>query len=192
MDRPYDVVLFGASGFTGALTAAYLARAAPPGARWAVAGRDRAKLERLGLDVPILTADATDSVPYDLGVLHTVELLPRGVPLRVSGFLRAAMRPSGGTVASAMTVLSRARQTPACSTATAPTSPTASTTPSGACPRLWPRRRARARWPPWPGSPPSATGYGDGYRPARARPPNAGREAGSRSRSWARAAAHAC
>ncbi|MEO3793898.1 saccharopine dehydrogenase NADP-binding domain-containing protein [Nonomuraea sp. B10E15] len=61
MDRPYDIVLFGASGFTGALTAAYLARAAGPGTRWALAGRDRAKLERLGLDVPILLADATDA-----------------------------------------------------------------------------------------------------------------------------------
>ncbi|MCF6471696.1 saccharopine dehydrogenase [Nonomuraea sp. MG754425] len=61
MDRPYDIVLFGASGFTGALTAAYLARAAGPGTRWALAGRDRAKLERLGLDVPILVADAADA-----------------------------------------------------------------------------------------------------------------------------------
>ncbi|TDE59885.1 saccharopine dehydrogenase [Nonomuraea mesophila] len=60
MNRPYDIVLFGASGFTGALTAAYLARSAGPGVRWAVAGRDRAKLERLGLDVPVLLADSTD------------------------------------------------------------------------------------------------------------------------------------
>ncbi|MFC4010602.1 saccharopine dehydrogenase family protein [Nonomuraea purpurea] len=60
MDRPYDIVLFGASGFTGALTAGYLAQAAGPGTRWALAGRDRAKLERLGLDVPILIADAAD------------------------------------------------------------------------------------------------------------------------------------
>ncbi|GAA4939714.1 short subunit dehydrogenase-like uncharacterized protein [Nonomuraea thailandensis] len=184
MDRPYDIVLFGASGFTGALTAAYLARAAGPGTRWALAGRDRAKLERLGLDVPVLTADATDaaslaalvrqtrvlattvgpyvlrgeplvaacadagthyldltgeqefvdrvyvhyhdraarsgaklvhacgfdSVPYDLGVLHTVTRLPEGVPLRISGFLRGNGRPSGGTAASALTVMGRARQ----------------------------------------------------------------------------------
>ncbi|WP_043621383.1 saccharopine dehydrogenase family protein [Nonomuraea candida] len=185
MERPFDIVLFGAGGFTGALTAAYLARAAGPGVRWAVAGRDRAKLARLGLDVPILVADAADpaslaalargtrvlattvgpyvrhgdgvvancaeagthyldltgeaefvdrtyvrhhhralrsgaklvhacgfdSIPFDLGVLHTVTKLPEGVPLKVSGFLRTSMRPSGGTLASALSVLGRARQT---------------------------------------------------------------------------------
>ena len=68
--RTYDIVLFGATGFTGALTAEYLARHAPAGTRWALAGRSPAKLaavrERLaaidpalgGLD--LLTADAGD------------------------------------------------------------------------------------------------------------------------------------
>jgi short subunit dehydrogenase-like uncharacterized protein len=48
-DREYDVVLFGATGFTGALTAEYLARAVTvpgaPATRWALAGRNRGKLE---------------------------------------------------------------------------------------------------------------------------------------------------
>lgn len=44
-DREFDIVLFGATGFTGGLTAEYLARHAPPQARWALAGRSRAKLE---------------------------------------------------------------------------------------------------------------------------------------------------
>ncbi|HRD62106.1 MAG TPA: saccharopine dehydrogenase NADP-binding domain-containing protein, partial [Nocardioides sp.] len=43
--RTLDVVLLGATGFTGALTADYLARNAPAGLRWALAGRNRAKLE---------------------------------------------------------------------------------------------------------------------------------------------------
>jgi short subunit dehydrogenase-like uncharacterized protein len=43
--RAYDVVVFGATGYTGALTAEYLARHAPPNARWALAGRNPAKLE---------------------------------------------------------------------------------------------------------------------------------------------------
>ncbi|WP_432955021.1 saccharopine dehydrogenase family protein [Micromonospora haikouensis] len=69
-DRTYDVVLFGATGFTGGLTAEYLARHAPPGLRWALAGRNPAKLaavrDRLvGIDpalagLPLLTADVTD------------------------------------------------------------------------------------------------------------------------------------
>ena len=37
--RPHDVVVFGATGFTGALTAEYLARHAPAQTRWALAGR---------------------------------------------------------------------------------------------------------------------------------------------------------
>lgn len=43
-DRPYDLVLLGATGFTGGLTAEYLARHAPPGLRWALAGRNPGKL----------------------------------------------------------------------------------------------------------------------------------------------------
>ena len=43
--RAYDVVLFGATGFTGGLTAEYLARHAPADLRWALAGRNRGKLE---------------------------------------------------------------------------------------------------------------------------------------------------
>ncbi|WP_435865522.1 hypothetical protein [Streptomyces spectabilis] len=46
-DRPYDIALFGATSFVGVLTAEYLAAHAPAGLRWAIAGRDTAKLERL-------------------------------------------------------------------------------------------------------------------------------------------------
>jgi short subunit dehydrogenase-like uncharacterized protein len=62
-EREHDIVLFGATGFTGALTAEYLAGHAD-GLRWALAGRNRAKLEalseRLGVAVPLLHADVTD------------------------------------------------------------------------------------------------------------------------------------
>nr|BFE79803.1 hypothetical protein GCM10020093_024040 [Planobispora longispora] len=69
-DRPYDIVLFGATGFTGALTAEYLARNAGPGCRWALAGRDRGRLEavreRLGLPgLPLLHADAGEPASLD-------------------------------------------------------------------------------------------------------------------------------
>ncbi len=66
-DRAYDIVVFGATGFTGALTAEHLARNAPSETRWALAGRNMDKLEqvraRLGpgaADVPLLRADVTD------------------------------------------------------------------------------------------------------------------------------------
>ncbi|WP_420895138.1 saccharopine dehydrogenase family protein [Streptomyces mobaraensis] len=66
--RPYDVVLFGATGFVGELTAAYLLAHAPHGCRLALAGRNRAKLERLrerladgsGAAPALLTAAADD------------------------------------------------------------------------------------------------------------------------------------
>jgi short subunit dehydrogenase-like uncharacterized protein len=65
--REYDIVVFGATGFTGALTAEYLAAHADPGTRWALAGRNRSKLERvrsrLGSDraeLPLLQADVND------------------------------------------------------------------------------------------------------------------------------------
>jgi short subunit dehydrogenase-like uncharacterized protein len=45
-DRELDLVLFGATGFTGALTADYLAREGPENLRWALAGRSLDKLER--------------------------------------------------------------------------------------------------------------------------------------------------
>ena len=63
-ERDHDIILFGATGFTGALTAEYLAQHAGDGLRWALAGRNRAKLEalceRLGIDVPLLHADVGD------------------------------------------------------------------------------------------------------------------------------------
>jgi short subunit dehydrogenase-like uncharacterized protein len=44
-ERQYDLVLFGATGFTGGLTATYLAEHAPAELRWALVGRNRGKLE---------------------------------------------------------------------------------------------------------------------------------------------------
>jgi len=68
--RQYDVVLFGGTGFTGGLTADYLAAHAPGEMRWALAGRNRGKLDavaaRLATAAPeapkpdVLVADAAD------------------------------------------------------------------------------------------------------------------------------------
>ncbi|MEU4350568.1 saccharopine dehydrogenase NADP-binding domain-containing protein [Streptomyces sp. NPDC023838] len=188
------MVLFGATGFVGTLTAEYLAAHAPEGCRWALAGRSAAKLERLreklaAIDpacasLPLITADSADaeslralaesarvvattvgpyvwygeglvaacaeagtdyldltgepefvdtmyvrhdararetgarlvhacgfdSVPCDLGVYYTVQQLPEGVPLRVDGFVRSNAMFSGGTLASALTVMGRGPQ----------------------------------------------------------------------------------
>jgi short subunit dehydrogenase-like uncharacterized protein len=75
-DRTFDVILFGATGFTGRLVAEYMAEhAAAGGVRWAIAGRNREKLEAVrddlrqrttGLaDLPIRVADSLDVASLD-------------------------------------------------------------------------------------------------------------------------------
>lgn len=69
-DRQYDLVLFGATGFTGGLTAEYLASNAPEGLRWAIAGRSKPKLEAVRArltaidprlaELPLIEADVED------------------------------------------------------------------------------------------------------------------------------------
>ncbi|MFG2888881.1 saccharopine dehydrogenase family protein [Streptomyces sp. NPDC048248] len=69
--RAHDLVLYGATGFAGALTAEYLARHAPADCRWALAGRNTEKLGRLRdrlaaidpacADLPLLRADSADA-----------------------------------------------------------------------------------------------------------------------------------
>lgn len=44
-ETTYDILQFGATGFAGLLTAEYLAEHAPPGMRWALAGRNKSKLD---------------------------------------------------------------------------------------------------------------------------------------------------
>jgi short subunit dehydrogenase-like uncharacterized protein len=186
-EREHDILVLGATGFTGALTAEHLAGHVPEGARWGLAGRNRARLEavreRLGADVALVEADTTDersmramaasakvvittvgpytelgepvvaacaaegtgyldltgepefmdrmyvahhatavrtgarllhacgfdSIPHDLGVRWTVQRLPEDVALEVQGFVRAGGMVSGGTAASAMLIMARAR-----------------------------------------------------------------------------------
>ena len=61
--KEFDLVLQGATGFTGRLAAGELALHAPAGLRWAVAGRDAAKLGVLSkaLGVPFVVADGLDA-----------------------------------------------------------------------------------------------------------------------------------
>jgi short subunit dehydrogenase-like uncharacterized protein len=187
-----DIALLGATGFTGGLTADYLGTHLPPGATWAIAGRNQGKLEAVaeridalgGVRPEIISAETDnadsmaalagstrvlittvgpyvqlgepavkaaaeagiayvdltgepefvdamwlkyhetaqrtgarlvhacgfDSIPYDLGVLYTVEQLPVGVPIDVKGYIRAGGTASGGTYHSAIGAFSRLRQ----------------------------------------------------------------------------------
>jgi short subunit dehydrogenase-like uncharacterized protein len=79
--RDHDIVLFGATGFTGKLVAEYLARHAPKSVRWAIAGRNKAKLEAVKRDLvaidpalaelPVLVADGHDQASLDAIVPKT-------------------------------------------------------------------------------------------------------------------------
>lgn len=65
--RTYDIVVYGATGFVGRLTAAHLAEQSPTGTTIALAGRSRTRLEEArrslpaaASDWPIVEADASD------------------------------------------------------------------------------------------------------------------------------------
>src|SRR6185437_9800424 len=65
--REHDIVLHGATGFVGALVAAYLAGDAHADVRIALSGRSREKLERTRAELPssaqgwpLVVADAAD------------------------------------------------------------------------------------------------------------------------------------
>lgn len=62
MAKDFDIIVYGASGFTGRLVAEYLAATGHPS--FAMAGRNEAKLsevrDELGIDAPIVVADGED------------------------------------------------------------------------------------------------------------------------------------
>ena len=70
-DRALDVVVFGATGFTGRMVARYFAERNPePGLRWGIAGRSQNKLaglaQELGTpDLPQIVADSADRQSLD-------------------------------------------------------------------------------------------------------------------------------
>ncbi|MDT9594124.1 saccharopine dehydrogenase NADP-binding domain-containing protein [Nocardioides zeae] len=90
-DRELDLVLFGATGFTGRLTAAYLARHAPGDLRWALAGRNADRLAEVRDGLPtgaapapeVVVADATDEPSLEALAART-----RLVVTTVGPFLR--------------------------------------------------------------------------------------------------------
>ncbi|HEX5853647.1 MAG TPA: hypothetical protein VFY36_11195 [Solirubrobacteraceae bacterium] len=51
-DRDLDILVYGATGFVGKLTAEYLARSAPQEVRIGLGGRSRSKLEQVRSSSP--------------------------------------------------------------------------------------------------------------------------------------------
>lgn len=101
--RDLDLVLFGATGFTGGLTADYLAAHAPDGLRWGIAGRNADKLEAVrrrlgdaGADVEVLVADSTDDAALaDIARRTRVVVSTVGPYLAHGGPLVAACAEAG-------------------------------------------------------------------------------------------------
>lgn len=89
-ERPYDVVLYGASGFVGKQTVKYFAdHAASKLVRWAIAGRNSQKLEavrdEVGVTVDVLVADSQDQQEIDAIVSQTRVLLTTAGPFALYG-----------------------------------------------------------------------------------------------------------
>lgn len=57
IDREYELVIFGATGYTGKLTAEHVATHLPTDLRWALAGRSSSKLEAVAAECKALNPD---------------------------------------------------------------------------------------------------------------------------------------
>jgi short subunit dehydrogenase-like uncharacterized protein len=55
--RQYDIIVFGASGYTGKMTAEYITANLATDLRWALAGRSQSKLESIAAECKALNAD---------------------------------------------------------------------------------------------------------------------------------------
>ena len=70
-NREFDIIIYGASSFTGKIILDYFIEQYPPHDtfRWAIAGRDIVKLEKLtqnlDFDIPIFIADSHDRPALD-------------------------------------------------------------------------------------------------------------------------------
>ena len=91
--REYDVVLYGASGFTGKQTVQYFAKHVNPDqVHWAIAGRNRQKLKAVKAqigstvtNVDVLEADSQDQEAVDAMVSRTRVLLNTAGPFTLYG-----------------------------------------------------------------------------------------------------------
>lgn len=101
MPQPtFDLLLFGATGFTGQQTLKHLVAHVPPGFSWAIGGRNKAKLEALlplaaasASPPKIVVADAVDARSVARAVGQTRTVIQLAGPYAAHGelFVRAAV-----------------------------------------------------------------------------------------------------
>jgi short subunit dehydrogenase-like uncharacterized protein len=56
-DREYDIVVVGATGYTGTIAATHIAEHLPTNLKWAIAGRSGVKLDALAAELKKLSPD---------------------------------------------------------------------------------------------------------------------------------------
>src|SRR3546814_20825344 len=104
--REYDIIVYGATGFTGRLVAEYLAshyagRADAP--RWAMAGRSADKLAEVRdligapAGTPLVVADASDPASLDALAARTRVVLTTVGPYQLYGLALVAACAKAGT-----------------------------------------------------------------------------------------------
>ena len=93
MQRTLDLIVFGATGFTGRLVAEYLFTTYGAGGdvKWAMAGRSKAKLKKvrdelgIGAELPLLVADANDGAALKALVAQTRVVITTVGPYQLVG-----------------------------------------------------------------------------------------------------------
>jgi short subunit dehydrogenase-like uncharacterized protein len=99
--RDNDLLLYGATGFVGKLTARYLAGAAPTGVRLALGGRSEERLaavrDELGVDWPLVVADSQDAVALRAMAERATAVITTVGPYRSHGMPLAEACAAAGT-----------------------------------------------------------------------------------------------
>ena len=102
--RDFDLVVHGATGFTGRQAAVYVAEHAPEGLRWAISGRSAEKLAAVqaslaaaGHTVPVIVADSHDAVAIDALARRTRVVLTTVGPYAKFGTALLAACAAAGT-----------------------------------------------------------------------------------------------
>ncbi|MBB5687104.1 saccharopine dehydrogenase family protein [Sphingobium boeckii] len=103
--REYDIIVYGASGFTGRLVAEYLAtqHAGPDAPKWAMAGRSKDKLAKVRAEIgapntiPLIEADAENPASLAHMVAQTRVILTTVGPYQLYGNELVAACAAHGT-----------------------------------------------------------------------------------------------
>ena len=99
--RDFDIIVYGATGFTGRLVAEYLSQQGVT--RWAMAGRSRTKLEEVRdligapADTPLVVADADDPASLKAMAESTAVVLTTVGPYQLYGAPLVAACVAAGT-----------------------------------------------------------------------------------------------